>query len=400
MRTRPPESTYDTPAGRRAGFVATLVLAMLVGVFPGNAFGALGPFLIDDFGLSRVQLGLATTVFFAVGGGGSLLAGPFVDRVGGRRVMLWAFGLMGAAFAGMALAPNYRAFCLMAAVAGLALATSNPTTNKVIAQHVSQGRRGVVMGMKQSGVQVGTFLAGAVLPPLAAALGWQLALGLCVILPVIGLSLAWLRIPRDEDSTTDAPRSLTSILPRSVWWLTTYSFLMGGGIAAISAYLPLFAVEALDFTPQAAGAVAATVGFIGIGSRVIAGWASEKSGSYSTSLLLMTFGSIGAVALFLAAQEGATFLVWPAGVLLAWTAVAFNAVAMLALVAESGSAAAGTASGYVLSGFYGGFVLSPVFFGMIVDRTESYTPAWILVGALYVLAAIVILMWRRELASS
>ena len=91
--------------------------------------------------------------------------------------MLIAFAIAAATLVGMALAPAYPVMLLAAGLAGLALATGNPVTNKLVAVHLPPGSRGLVMGGKQAGVQVGAFLAGALLAPLAAQAGWRAALG-------------------------------------------------------------------------------------------------------------------------------------------------------------------------------------------------------------------------------
>ena len=151
--------------------------------FPGFAFGALGPFLVDDFDLSRSSLGLLTTLFFAVGGILSLVAGPMVDRFGGRTVMLGAFGVIGITILAIAGSPSYSLLLVSASFGGASIAAANPTTNKLVAVHVPPGQRGVIMGFKQSGVQIGAFAAGAILAPLAAWLGWRVALLLAATVP-------------------------------------------------------------------------------------------------------------------------------------------------------------------------------------------------------------------------
>ena len=156
--------------------------------FAGYAFGVLGPNLIGEFEISRFQLGLLTTCFFLVGGPLSLAAGRATDRFGARRVMLVSFGISGLATQiAMAVAPAYPAMLLAAAVLpASAPAAGNPVTNKLIAIHLPPGRRGLVMGGKQAGVQVGAFLAGALLAPLAVQVGWREALAWSAVVPAAG----------------------------------------------------------------------------------------------------------------------------------------------------------------------------------------------------------------------
>ncbi|MPZ92200.1 MAG: MFS transporter [Actinobacteria bacterium] len=382
---------------QRIPFGVVLAIAMSAASFPGFAFGALGPFLVDEFEISRSQLGLLTTLFFAVGGVLSLVAGPMVDRFGGRRVMLGAFGIIGLALLAMAGAPSYPTLLFAAAFGALSIATANPTTNKLVAVHVPPGQRGVIMGVKQSGVQIGAFAAGAILAPLAAWFGWRLALMLTASVPLLGALGALLFVPSDETDTSSRGSTDERHAPMTsaVWWLTTYAFLMGSGVSAVTAYLPLYAVERLDFSVPTAGAVAAVIGLVGIVGRVTWGLISERRSGFVTPLLVMAIGAVASVLLLMAAEESSA-LIWLGALLLGATAVTWNSVGMLAVIVLTGPAAAGRASGYVLFGFYGGFVGSPLLFGTIVDNTERYDIAWTIVAAIFVLAAGVIGAWQRS----
>ena len=387
-----------TRSGRLA-FGVVLALAMGTGTFAGYAFGVLGPDLVDEFDISRFQLGLLTTVFFLVGGPLSLVAGPGTDRFGARRVMLIAFSIAAATLVGMALAPAYPAMLVAAGLGGLALATGNPVTNKLVAVNLPPGTRGLIMGGKQAGVQVGAFLAGIVLAPLAAQVGWRSALGWTALVPVAALLLALVVVPRDRTSAAGhaedgAPRRL----PSGVRWLAVYAFLMGSGVAAVNAYLPLYLVERAGASQELAGVVAATIGLVGIVSRLLWGWASERMPTFSLPLLMLGGGAVIAVALIVAIEQVGLWLAWPAAILFGATAVTWNAVGNLAVITESGSGLAGRASGLLTFGFYIGFVGSPMLFGLLVDATGSYTLAWSLIGVGFAGTVAVILGWRRTAA--
>jgi len=365
--------------------------------FPGFAFGALGPFLVDDFDLSRSGLGLLTTLFFAVGGILSLVAGPMVDRFGGRTVMLGAFGIIGITILAVAGSPSYPMLLVSASFGGASIAAANPTTNKLVAVHVAPGQRGVIMGFKQSGVQIGAFAAGAILAPLAAWLGWRVALLLAATVPLVGALGTLVVVPADGavERSLQAKDEQRAPMDIAVWWLTAYAFLMGSGVSAVTAYLPLYAVERLDFSIQTAGAVAALIGLVGIAGRIVWGFVSERRSGFVMPLLVMAAGAVASVLLLMAAEESSA-LVWLGALLMGATAVTWNSVGMLAVIAMTGPAAAGRASGYVLFGFYGGFVISPLLFGTIVDNTERYEVAWSIVAGIFVLAAVVIGAWRRS----
>jgi predicted MFS family arabinose efflux permease len=297
----------------------------------------------------------------------------------------------------MAGAPSYTILLVAAAFGGISIATVNPTTNKLVAVHLPPGQRGVIMGVKQSGVQIGAFAAGAILAPLAAWLGWRAALVLAASVPLLGALGTLSFVPPDQidASSHDASNERQVPMTRAVWWLTAYAFLMGSGISAVTAYLPLYAVERLDFSVQTAGAVAAVIGLVGIAGRIAWGFISERRSGFVTPLLVMAIGAVASVLLLMAA-EASPALIWLGGLLLGATAVTWNSVGMLAVIATTGPAAAGRASGYVLFGFYGGFVGSPLLFGTLVDNTGRYEIAWTIVAAIFVLAAVVIGAWQRS----
>jgi MFS family permease len=392
----PPAPPAPRSVSWRLAFGAMLALAMGSGTYAGYVFGVLGPDLVEEFGVSRFQLGLLTTVFFLVGGSLSLVAGRATDRFGARRVMLAAFAVAAVATLGMALSPSYWVIVAFAALAGVALAAGNPVTNKLIAEHIPPGRRGLIMGSKQAGVQVGAFLAGALLAPLAVALGWQSALGWSAVLPAASLLGVLVIIPPDPPSQARrAAMSSTAPLPHGVRWLAAYAFLMGSGVATVNAYLPLYLVERAHAPQELAGAVVATIGFVGIGSRVAWGWASERLRSFSTSLVALGTGAVAAILGLLAVEPLGLWVAWPAAIAFGASAVTWNAVGMLAVITASGRHLAGRATGAVTTGFYIGFVASPVAFGWLVDRTGGYTLAWALVAAAFAGTIAVALGWRR-----
>jgi predicted MFS family arabinose efflux permease len=309
--------------------------------------------------------------------------------------MVVAFAVSALAVAGMALAPAFGVLLAMAALAGIALAAGNPLTNKLVAVHVAPGGRGLIMGAKQSGVQVGAFLTGALLAPLAAALGWRAALGWSALIPLAGILLALTVVPPDPPGPDRSQAERDAPLPRSVNWLGAYAFLMGSGVATINAYLPLYLVERADAIQEVAGAVAATIGLVGIFSRIGWGWASERMSGFSQPLWMLGAGAVVAVLGMLAVESVGLWLAWPAAALFGATAVTWNAVGMLAVISSSGAGMAGRASGVVVFGFYIGFVASPVLFGWLVDRTGGYGLAWLLVALIFSATLPVIAGWRR-----
>ncbi len=387
------------PAGWGA-LTATLSLGMLVSVGPSYALGALGPFLTDDLGLSRAALGSLTTVLYVVGAGLSPVAGPMVDHFGARRLLLALFAIGALAAAAASAARSYVPLAGAIALAGLPVALGNPVTNSLIAVHVDAQRQGVTVGLKQSGVQIGAFLSGALLPGLATALGWRGAVLASGILGVVGVAAALVAVP----SRPAMPRSPTAYpvggpLPREVAWLSVYALLMGFGVGAVGVYLPLYAVEGLGLSPAVGGFAAALAGLVGIVARVLWGRGQDRTAMrVPVALTWLAAGSVAAAGLVWAAAAIGSWALWAGVVVLGASAVAWNAVGMVAVVRDVAPGTSGRASGRVLLGFYGGTVASPAF-GWTVDRTGSYGLGWALVAATFVAAALLAARWSAAQVS-
>jgi MFS family permease len=386
------------------GFVVTLTSGMAVCTFLPYALGALGPFITDDLGITRTALGSLTTVTYIVGGALSPLAGPMVDRFGGRRSLTVTFISGAVAMAIVAgFGGHYGGLVAGSAVFGISVAFGNPATNQLAARSVRAGQHGIVTGIKQSGVQVGAFLAGFVLPRVAETTGWRPALGGGAALGVAGLVLTRRYVPRPSKEGSPVPpqEAADGGLPDGrrpqpgpgIDQLTVYALLMGFGVGAVSAYLPLYAVEELGLSRGTAGLTAALTGFVGIAARI--GWGRRQDHTTAPvmrSLGTIAMGSVAASAAMGAAPSLGPGFLWAGAALFGATAVAWNALGMLSIVRDVEVSVAGRASARVLLGFYIGLLVGPVSFGWAVDHV-GYTAGWIAVSAGFALAALLTLCW-------
>lgn len=380
--------------GWRVLFTTVLALAMAVSVYSIPAFAVLSGLILEDLGIDRTQLGVLITAVAASNAFCALAAGRVVDRVGGRRVLMVVFAATAGSAALMAVAPSYETLLVVAVLAGAPNGANNPATNRLIADVVPAGRRGAVVGTKQSGVQAGIFAIGLTLPPVALVVGWQLSLLTVSAAALGGLVLAARVVPPDppraDERTADA-----GPLPTAVWWLVGYAFLMGAGGSATSAFLPLYAQEDVGLSLPAAGAAAAAVGGIGMLARIGLGWFLEQLPSYGPAFTLIALGSLASTAAILAADEQQVWPLW-AGVGLAGCTIAtWNTITMLAAVSHSPDAA-GRATGWLMLGGMAGFASSPVLFGMSVERSGGYATGWAGVAGTFGAAAVLMTVWWQS----
>lgn len=389
---------------RAAPLAAVLVVCMALAVIVVPALGALAPFLVPEFGLSRSQLGALTTAVFVVAVGSSLAAGRLVDALGGRRMLLALLGVVAVSLVLVSRAPAYAWLLALVGASGLAQALSNPATNAVISRSFSPNRRAAVTGIKQSGVPIGASVAGLLLPPAAVTLGWRTALLVAAALPVLAIVPLLQLVPADarrgrlrgQRRAEEPPPRGSQRLPRFLPGLAAYSLFLGGSLAAVSTYLPLYAHESLGFSVASAGRAVAVFGAAGVLGRLVWSQVVARFGGAWTMLVALVAAAAGFALLTGASGKGAAALVWLAAAGLGVTATAANAISMLLVVTRSDPDVAGRASARVSAGFFAGFVFSPPLFGALVDAFGgAYGAGWLLVAGQLTAATLIAVALHR-----
>lgn len=375
--------------------VVLLGTAMVTATYLQGALAVLSSFVIAEFAISRSALGVAFAVFSLTGAATSPLIGSLADR-GARRVMIGLFvlGIVGILMA--AGAPTFGVLLAALVVGGFGLGAGNPVTNRVISEQIPPRRRGLVVGFKQAGPPVGLLAAGLVLPLLAVAWGWRVALGLSALLPVVGLLATHRLVPSGFDGGEAAGAGSLEVTRVAVRWLTVIGFGMAAGTSAVIAFLPLYAQEEIGLSAPAAGLLAAAMGLSGVVARIAWGALGDRLARPSTGLVIISvIAIVSAVALVGAALTGPALL-WLGAIGIGASALAWHALAWLVIIERVGTSGLGRASGIMNSGSGIGFAAGPPAAGLLIDVTGSYSLAWSSVAVLFALMTVltVLLRWR------
>lgn len=373
----------------RFGLGAVTAAAMATSTFPIIVASVLAAQLIDEFEISRAQVGFLVTASGLVGALVSPLFGRITDKLGAVRSVVGTLAGGGLTLAALALSPTYLLLVVAAVLTGIPNGWGNPSTNALIVDNVPPGERGVITGIKQSGVQIGTFLGGLLLPIFALWWNWRAAVLAFLAMPIAGLIGMIGR--RDHEHRVLASASEGVPLPVSVRWVAGYGFISGLASSAIIGFLPLFANEDLGWTETAAGSMIALMGLTGIVARVVWPRLAERSLGHGRTLrILAVLSTVSAVLLALASVDLVGGWVLPIAVLLLGAgAVAWNAVGMLAVMDFSPEGAVGRGTGLVLLGFLSGLAVGPPLMGLSVDELGSYMPGWVVTGVLMVLSGLI-----------
>ena len=212
---------------------------MAAATFAPIVFGVLASELISALGIERWQVGMLVTASTLGGAFLSVRIGKWADAVGGRRATIATLAVAGLSLLCIGLAPGLILMAAAAFFAGVASASSNPATNKLISSEFPAGGQGLIVGVKQSGVQIGVFLGGWLLPVFTVWWGWRWAVIAFAVVPLGlagGYSLATAHV-----SPAGGPGAGTEsgYLPKLIYRLSVYGFMMGIGMSVLLTYLPL-----------------------------------------------------------------------------------------------------------------------------------------------------------------
>ena len=375
----------SAPAGRT--FVTALALSMGVGPLLMYGLTALGPVVIGELDLSRLQFGSLATTAFVSAAVSSAFVGVLVDRANDRTTMTVLFVGSALALYVAAAARDYAWLICAVILSGGVQALSNPVTNRLISRRTHASRRGTTMGIKQSGVQVAQAFAGLALPLVAVVVGWRGALVAASAMAVIGMVLAARTlVGQDAPAAPSVPSEVRRPLPSVVTWLAAYAFLSGCALQATNVYLPLYGYERLGMSMPTAGLLAAVIGCVGLMARVLWGRLVNRRESPRAALAVLALGAAVGVTAILFAEDAGSALAWAGAAVFAATGIAANVVLMVSVLQMVPGGSVGRASGTLAIGLYLGFASGPLLFGALVDATHSYRIAWLTVGLIYLVS--------------
>jgi MFS family permease len=427
------------------GLITVLLGAVAAGPILLYGLSATSDSIIAELGISEGHFGLLATACFGAAAIGNAAMGRLADRHSDLALMAFIFILSTLALLLVAVPDGFWMLLLAAALAGIAQSFPNGVTNRILLERVPTAKRIGWVGIKQSGVQVSQLVASLAFPVLAIGLGWRGAAVTVAIIPLILLVMTWrsLRatplLPTPTTNTpaeaaeptadaepesgtadiaeaADPPASLDRTAndqsesgpadptpaprakyPGVVWALAAFGLLNGIGVQATNVYMPLFAVRELDFSLVLGGATAALAGIVGVIARV--SWARRMAKGASGPHLLLALALIalaGAALFFTAGATGWSALMWVAVALHGISALGVSVVLMSALMRVIPASSMVSASGMVTAGMFFGFALGPLGMGLLVSSAGGFLLGWIVVGAVYLLCALLALVLIRQ----
>ncbi len=333
------------------------------------------PVFIEDFGWSYAELGLLSTVFFVVSGMGQASAGFAVDRFGARPILWASLALFVLACMVASSATSYPGMLLAAMLAGLGSCAFHPVDFTILNQRVSTPRLGYAFSVHGLTGNLGWAAAPVFLMGITALASWRAAYVAAALLYAV--ILVWLVLRKDLLQTT--PRTQTPAgqggesdlaflrLP-VVWWCFGFFLLSTMTLAVIQNFSVPILKAMQDVSLEKASLTLTAYMLCGALGMLAGGFVAARYPKWSDRVVASCM-TAAAICMVLCASGvlGAT------GTMAVLAATGF-AVGVggpsrdLMIKKATPKGATGRVYGLVYSGLDVGFAISPLIFGVFMDR--------------------------------
>jgi MFS family permease len=385
-----------------ARIIALIGAGHMVSHFLQLTIPPLFPLLREEFGVSWVQLGLISTVFYAVSGLMQTVAGFLVDRFGARRVLLMGMSFFACAIAAVGLAPSYWLLLPIAAVAGAGNSVFHPADYSMLNAAVSPRRIARAYSVHGLSGNLGWVLAPAVVMPVAHVAGWRagllvaaaLALTATIVIARLTPGLGQPMPAVADEARPSFAADLRVLFASSILIAFGYFALLSGAFTGIQS----FAVPALLMiyaAPLTLAAGALTAFLVGNASGLLAGGFLADRVRHHT--LVAVVGVLSAALLMGVMAWGILPLAMLA-VAMAATGFALGVTSPsrdMIVRAATPRGSSGKVFGFVYSGLDLGSLIAPPIYGWFLDR-DAPRGMFVVVAAIMVLMILTVVQVRRR----
>jgi ACS family hexuronate transporter-like MFS transporter len=309
------------------------------------------------------------------------------DRLGVRAMLTLSVGLMGLFFVLLALTHSFFLSLLVLFLYGLSNGVMIHTASRSVLDWFPAVGRATAMGVKQTGVNFGGILAGVLIPVLAIHFSWRRSL---LLVGTVELALAGVIYKMARESPYRSPNSRSSLAWKKIFQVAFQpNMLILGGMGfcfmasqfCFSAYLTLFLTKEIHLPVVQSGQYFALSYLAGAGARLFWSLMSDyflkgrRRGVLLAVTVIMLLASIalGLVSFFPPLSVITFLIVLAFGI----SGLGWNALYLTMLGESMGEETIGLATG---AGYFWGFMgslLSPPFFGYLVDASGSYAYSWL-----------------------
>ncbi|MDO9198256.1 MFS transporter [Rhodoferax sp.] len=331
------------------------------------------PVFMKEFGLSYSELGLLMTTFFVVSGLGQASAGFVVDRLGARPLLFVALGIFVVACSAASMVNGYSGLLAVAALAGLGNATFHPVDFTILNQRVSAPRLGHAFSAHGLTGNLGWAAAPLFFATISSLYSWRTAylaaaamyVGILLLLILHRDKLKTQVVRRHADVQTE--HDLAFMKLPVVWWCFGFFLLSTMTLAVVQSFSVsiLKAMHGVSF--EAATFTLTAYMLCGAVGMFVGGFIAARTANSDRVVAI----AMGVAAVLLALCGMGIFGAMGTMVVLAGTgfAVGIGGPSRDMMIKKATpKGATGRVYGMVYSGLDVGFAISPILFGVFMDR--------------------------------
>ncbi len=360
-----------------------------------GGFVALLPFLREDFGLTRAEVGLFTTSLFGASLFTAIFAGNLIDRIGVQKSLFIGGIMMGISAGLFGFSPFYSLVLFFALFVGLGECILTPAGNKAIMDRAGGKINNPILGLFRSGPGFGALIGASLLPALATQFGWR---PVSLVGPIIfvGLSL-YIFFRGDFKTDQEEKKGRPSLKGELKIFLgdshCRFAVLLGFSFAVVLSvvvtYLPLWLHEGPGLSLTLAGIGLGVSRLGGVLGRPFWGYLADLKGNQE-KILLWEGGAVALIVLIFS-FFGSNLALWMLMLLafsIGFAGMGFEGVYFGFLGKIVGIERTGTMTGLALTFFRLAVMTLPPLFGFLADKTSSYSISWLLVSVFPVISII------------
>jgi predicted MFS family arabinose efflux permease len=381
-----------------------LAAATIVQATSGFAFigvGTLAGFFREEFSLTDTETGLIVTAVGLVPVFALIPVGRLLDRHGERGIVSGGALILASGVGLAALAPSYPALLVLLLLGGSGYATSQPGGSKAVATWFSAHRRGLAMGIRQTGLPLGGAAAAAILPALATSAGWQSAM-ITAALVTSGGGVIFLAVYRRAATEGASEYRLIPQLRQLVrdprfrpfLWV---GLLMVGTQFSIVSFLMLYLRDVHSIPLASAAWFLFAAQMAGVAGRIVlAGWSDRLGSGRRMQPVLVSLISVSLLAFVLPLfpQDSSEAVLAVAAAVMGFFAFGWYGPWVVHVAETASVGAIGLTLGVAMTANQIGIAVAPPVFGLLLDLSGGYTIPWwflslvLLIGGVKVYAAI------------
>jgi sugar phosphate permease len=398
------------------GWVVVGVTAVVVLVTAGvrSAPGAFLLSMTDEPGWSTASVSFAAAAGLIVFGVSGPLSGWLMGRIGVRNVTLLSLVITSAALVATAMVREiWQLTLVFGLLSGLGTGLVASVLGPTVATRWFVKDRGLVTGILGASTSTGQLIFFPLLTALAVTVGWRAG---AVVLAVLAIALVvpvWLWVRNDpadvgarplgvaEGEIRHVPPPDRGVMRRAVrttdfWFLAGTFFVCGATSNGLVGQH--FIPHAVDhgFTPVAASAALAVMGFFNFVGTIASGWLTDR---YDPRRLLLTYYGFRGISLLFLPFIHDTMSIGAFAILFGLDYIA-TVPPTVALVADRfGQHNVGIVYGWVFAAHMVGAAIAAWVAGVVRDSVGDYAVAFVAAGWIAIIAGFAALAIRRTTPS-